>query len=505
MGTKFTVDNSGKVTVTGGLVTNTLALGATGPTASAAMELISTTQGFLGPRMTTTQRDAITSPAQGLEIFNTTTLTKNIFDGGSWGAITGGGGGAATYTRGSGTGNGVLQLFSTPTYTVGNDSLLVYVDGVLMQNTSDYAETDSFHVTFVNAPANGAALSFLVGTPYSGPVSTFGMGYATGDGTVGPYTTPAYTTGTHALMVFDDGVLMKIGVDYTETTGSSVTFTSARTIGASLSFMVVTAYVGVAGATGAQGATGPTGSGATGATGVTGATGPTGNNGTNGATGVTGATGPTGGAGVTGGTGPTGTGVASGSTGYVQYNADGTSFGGTSGLFWDISNGRLGVKNAAPAKTLDVTGDINFTGTLFQAGATFSSGAGAGTPSWTKYTVAHTALQTAAASNDIQLFSLPAKGVIHEVVIKHSVAFAGSGISAYVVSVGLTTNYSKYTAGFNVLQAVGNQVAQRSMGGGLEDMGSATSVRACAVSTGGNLSASTAGSVDIWVLTSTLP
>jgi hypothetical protein len=45
---------------------------------SAAMEVNSTTGGLLMPRMTTTQRDAITSPADGLVIYNTTT---NKFQG----------------------------------------------------------------------------------------------------------------------------------------------------------------------------------------------------------------------------------------------------------------------------------------------------------------------------------------------------------------------------------------------------------------------------------------
>ncbi len=43
----------------------------TDPNASAVLDLKSTTQGFLPPRMTNTERDAITSPAQGLMIYCT--------------------------------------------------------------------------------------------------------------------------------------------------------------------------------------------------------------------------------------------------------------------------------------------------------------------------------------------------------------------------------------------------------------------------------------------------
>ncbi len=46
-------------------------IGTATPAASAKLELSSTTQGFLPPRMTTAQRDRISNPAEGLIIFNT--------------------------------------------------------------------------------------------------------------------------------------------------------------------------------------------------------------------------------------------------------------------------------------------------------------------------------------------------------------------------------------------------------------------------------------------------
>jgi hypothetical protein len=48
-------------------------IGTTTPHASAQLEVSSTTKGFLPPRLTTEQRDAIVNPADGLIIYNTTT------------------------------------------------------------------------------------------------------------------------------------------------------------------------------------------------------------------------------------------------------------------------------------------------------------------------------------------------------------------------------------------------------------------------------------------------
>lgn len=52
--------------------------------ASAAFEVNSTTQGALLPRMTTAQRDAIATPATGLEIYNTDTDRKEFYNGSYW-------------------------------------------------------------------------------------------------------------------------------------------------------------------------------------------------------------------------------------------------------------------------------------------------------------------------------------------------------------------------------------------------------------------------------------
>jgi hypothetical protein len=54
-------------------------IGGTSASASAIVDITSTTKGFLPPRMTTTQRDAISSPAAGLVIYNTTTSKLQVY------------------------------------------------------------------------------------------------------------------------------------------------------------------------------------------------------------------------------------------------------------------------------------------------------------------------------------------------------------------------------------------------------------------------------------------
>jgi hypothetical protein len=63
---------------------NGMVIGGSTINASALIQMDSTTKGFLPPRMTTTQRNAIASPAAGLIVYDTTLNLPHFFNGTIW-------------------------------------------------------------------------------------------------------------------------------------------------------------------------------------------------------------------------------------------------------------------------------------------------------------------------------------------------------------------------------------------------------------------------------------
>jgi len=59
-------------------------IGGNTPNASAMLDIQGTSRGFLPPRLTSAQRDAISNPAEGLIIYNTETDCLNHFNGTRW-------------------------------------------------------------------------------------------------------------------------------------------------------------------------------------------------------------------------------------------------------------------------------------------------------------------------------------------------------------------------------------------------------------------------------------
>ena len=77
-------------TSAGYLMAQNVGINATGalPDTKAMLDIASTTSGLLIPRMTAAQRDAIPSPPVGLQVFNLTTNTLDLYKASGWEAVT---------------------------------------------------------------------------------------------------------------------------------------------------------------------------------------------------------------------------------------------------------------------------------------------------------------------------------------------------------------------------------------------------------------------------------
>lgn len=65
-----------------------VAVGTPTPDASARLEVFSTTQGFLPPRVTTAQKTSISSPAEGLMVYDTDLHKLAVWTGATWETVT---------------------------------------------------------------------------------------------------------------------------------------------------------------------------------------------------------------------------------------------------------------------------------------------------------------------------------------------------------------------------------------------------------------------------------
>jgi trimeric autotransporter adhesin len=146
---RMTLDQQGRV----GIGTST-------PAASALLELNSISGGLLIPRMDQTQRDGLSSPALGLQIFNTTTNRLNFFDG-AWRELGVAGSGITSLVVGAGL---------TPQTTITNSGTIAVDVGtgpnqiVQLDGTSKLPPVDGSQLTNITAAPSGLAGGDLTGT-----------------------------------------------------------------------------------------------------------------------------------------------------------------------------------------------------------------------------------------------------------------------------------------------------------------------------------------------------
>jgi hypothetical protein len=109
---------------------------------TAVFEARSTTKGFLTPRLTTAERNAISSPATGLNLYNTTTSTNEVNTAAGW------------YQQPNGlTGSGTLDFPNTLAQTSSDLTITVTgaaVGDIVMLGTPVQAANSTF-TAFVSA------------------------------------------------------------------------------------------------------------------------------------------------------------------------------------------------------------------------------------------------------------------------------------------------------------------------------------------------------------------
>jgi hypothetical protein len=123
-----------------------------------------------------------------------------------------------------------------------------------------------------------------------------------------------------------------------------------------------------------------------------------------------------------------------------------------------------------------------------------------------RFTFTHLDLQAAALSSDFEIYSAPARVNIAGAILKHTIQFAGVGITDYKCTVGLVGDLARYLAPHDMDIAPSNTkpggYGEMYLAGDQLQFGAATSVRVAGFSTGANLDQSTAGAATLWLLIS---
>lgn len=149
----------------------TVLIGTSTDLPSSIFTVASTTKGALLPRMTTTQRNAITSPATGLLVYDTTLLLLYQYNGTAWAAV----GGASTNiynTDGSLTSARTLTLNSQPLTIAGTTSSRFFANGnVGIGTTTDAGyKLDVNGTTRIQLPGANERFTFVANGGYQGAI-----------------------------------------------------------------------------------------------------------------------------------------------------------------------------------------------------------------------------------------------------------------------------------------------------------------------------------------------
>ncbi len=124
------------------------------PDPSSMLDVKSTTKGVLVPRMTTDQMNAISSPTEGLLIYNITVKSLYWYNGSTWKQFT-----AVREVADEFTATTSQTSFTLSQDPSANSKVKMYINGVRISNTA-YSNTGTA-LTYV--PANNGSYALVTG------------------------------------------------------------------------------------------------------------------------------------------------------------------------------------------------------------------------------------------------------------------------------------------------------------------------------------------------------
>ena len=186
-------------------LSGSVGVGTLSPNGSAAVEVVSTTQGLLAPRMTKVQRDAIVAPATGLLIFQTNATPGFYFyTGAAWTPISSKGANTSLSNLVSTAINQALLPNATGTLDLGS-SAMRWDEGYI--NTLRFSDGTSMNTAAVGGGGGVGGsgttnyLPKFTGTTTLGNSAIYESAGSIGIGTTSPsYKVDVRTTGTSTLM-----------------------------------------------------------------------------------------------------------------------------------------------------------------------------------------------------------------------------------------------------------------------------------------------------------------
>ena len=152
-----------------------MAVNTTGAAASASamLDVSSTTQGMLVPRMTTTQRNSISSPATGLLVWDNSIGAFYFYNGSAWTSLS-----APTGTAGGDlTGSYPSPSIASGAVTSGKIASGTITSGNIASGTITGSNIATNTITTVNLPAGATATTYLRGDNTWATPSGGGSGY----------------------------------------------------------------------------------------------------------------------------------------------------------------------------------------------------------------------------------------------------------------------------------------------------------------------------------------